>query len=71
MGAVMGEEPERDRPDGAIETAIWCNRCMLPSACRWPVSVHAAGSGRRIGNLSVIICVDCEARLDENGNPVP
>lgn len=67
---VIDEEPERERPEGAVETAIWCNRCMLPSACRWSVAVHAAGSNLRIGNLSVVICVDCGSRLDDDGNPV-
>jgi hypothetical protein len=65
---VMDDEPERERPEGAEEVGLWCNRCMLPSACRWPVEVGSMGSGRKISNLSVVVCVDCGARLDANGN---
>jgi hypothetical protein len=66
---VMDEE-DRERPEGAIETSLWCNGCMLPSACRWPVKVTAAGTDRVIGNMTVVICVDCGRRVDDDGNPV-
>lgn len=64
------DEADREPPEGAIETALWCNHCMLPSACRWPVQVYAAGSGRPIGNMTVVICVDCGSRLSDEGDPV-
>jgi len=67
---VVDDEPERERPEGAIETALWCNDCMLPSACRWPVRVFAAGTGKPIGNLTVVVCADCGGRLSEDGDVV-
>jgi len=66
---VADDEADRERPEGAIETAIWANCCMLPSACRWPVLV-ATPQGQPLGQITVIICTDCGARLNEYGNPV-
>jgi hypothetical protein len=52
-----------DRPDPthALETALWCNRCMLPSGVRWPWPDADDGS-------FFDLCEDCDGYLDENSN---
>jgi len=64
----LTDEPDRERPEGAIETGIWCNRCMLPSACEWEAVAMAAG--HPVGRVTVVVCVDCGARLDSTGHPI-
>ena len=65
----MIDEPERERPEGAIEAGMWCNHCMLPSACKWEATIAVAG-GREAGKINVVVCVDCGNRLDSNGDPI-
>lgn len=54
-----------DRPDptDALETAIWCNRCMLPSGVRWPWPGNDE-------TPSFIACEDCDGWLNEDGNVI-
>jgi hypothetical protein len=63
----LADEPDSERPPGAIETALWCNRCMLPSACTWEAPV-ATPLGPT--TVKVTVCIDCGSRLNENGDVV-
>jgi hypothetical protein len=58
-----------ERPNGAIETALWCNVCMLPSACRWNSRYKVWRTGRW-KPTTVVVCEDCGAMLDKDGNPL-
>ena len=61
----IADEPDRERPPGAAETSLWCNRCMLPSACRFDLEVKTP-----LGPVhqELILCIDCGSQLDKNGN---
>jgi len=52
---------DEERPPNALETALWCNLCLLPSAMRFAV----AGTDR-----SQVFCFDCQHYLDEEGIPI-
>lgn len=65
---VENEEPEE--PQGALETGLWCGRCLLPSAIRWPVVQVDMTTGSAIPIGSAIACFDCGWLVDEEGNPI-
>lgn len=52
-----------DKPEGVEETGLWCNACMLPSGARFVLTTESG----KIGTM--VVCVDCEKRLDQDGNP--
>lgn len=66
----LADDPDRERPPGADETALWCNHCMLPSGCRFPVEVADAVTGAVVGTSYVIVCVDCGGRLSPDGDVI-
>lgn len=68
---TMVEEPDRERPQGVTETALWCNACMLPSAVKVPVGAHDPATGRPMGVVDhLFMCVDCGRILDAKGNVI-
>lgn len=68
---AFADDGERERPQGAMETAIWCNGCMLPSACRWPIDAFEEEIRRHFFNATYIdICEDCGNALDAEGWPI-
>lgn len=58
----MFADEEDERPEGALETAIWCNSCMLPSGVRWPLFDRR---DRQIG--SFVMCEDRQSRINDLG----
>ncbi len=63
------EDGDREQPpEGAVETALWCNHCMLPSGVKWHLSASAAGMP--IGKVGVIVCMDCGSRLRPDGSVI-
>lgn len=45
---------------GEVETGIWCDRCLLPSAITGHVYAQSL-DGRRVGEVGLVTrCPDCQ-----------
>jgi len=66
MSSVLSDS-EPEEPQGALETGLWCQSCLLPSGVRWPIVTRL---GHRLSKADIIACYDCGALLDENGRVV-
>jgi len=64
------DSPEPERPDEAVETALWCNSCMLPSGMQLELPVFDPATGVEIGKQHPIFCVDCGAILTGEGDVI-
>lgn len=58
-------EGEPEEPEGALETGLWCQRCLLPSGIKWPAMTK---SGHMVGHF--VVCQDCGGILNDNGGVV-
>jgi len=63
---VEDEEPD-EPPGGALETGLWCSRCLLPSAVRF-AAMQVDLMGRPVQVGTVILCMDCGAQCHD-GDP--
>lgn len=65
--AFMDDDFSPSEIPGVLETGIWCNACFLPSAARVEMTAMIDGVESVVGEMTV--CIDCDARLDREGNP--
>jgi hypothetical protein len=51
-------------PWGEIRTAVWCEKCLLPSAIE--VDVIFSGKRATLGRRTFVICSRCETTYGRN-----
>lgn len=67
---TLTEDEEPERPRAAVETGLWCGRCLLPSGVKWEVwgTTYASPRPSLVG--WIVICEDCGAVLGPEGEVV-